>query len=128
MLTEEQFEYLRDYLDLRKSEIKKLKSFLEKFPEEIPLEKLNLDKILEIWEFTEHYHPIELIICENYIEQKVKNILEEKVSEYCCIIWNKYNNEIEFRDFEVNPGYNYKSVVNDLEEVLNNFNVKFFCD
>ena len=100
MFTKEQYEYLRDYLDLRKKEIQDISLTLEEFPFEVNFDKLDWELVKETWEICEYEYLIHQIICDQFLDHLIRDTLIDIVEDY-CIYWSISDQEVVITDIEL---------------------------
>lgn len=84
MWTDNQFEILRETLDLRKSEIYSIKQALEHFPIKIEYNDIDWEMIKETWNMflnTDEY-PIHNIILDNWCDLYLRDIIIDSIEDY----------------------------------------------
>lgn len=103
MWTEEQFNEVREFLDLRKSEIREIQEALKSFPEKIEYPQLPWDLIKETWEMFEYNeYPICKIILDIWCENYLRDIIIDDLDEY-SIYYDSNINCIELADVIEKP-------------------------
>ena len=103
MWTEEQFNEVREFLDLRKSEIREIQKALKSFPEKIEYSQLPWDLIKETWEMFEYNeYPICNIILDIWCENYLRDIIIDDLDEY-IIYYDSNINCIELADVIEKP-------------------------
>jgi hypothetical protein len=121
MFTQEEFEYLRDYLDLRKSEVEEMKIYLSEFPKTIEFSELDLENILDAWDSCNHEYPVGAIICDFCVESLVRDFLEDKVESGYTVVWDASSKEIVFYDLYLLDGVDIEEITAGLDEILKEF-------
>lgn len=84
MWTNNQFEILRETLDLRKSEIYSIKQALEHFPIKIEYNDIDWEMIKETWNMflNADEYPIHNIILDNWCDLYLRDIITDSIEDY----------------------------------------------
>lgn len=135
MWTDNQFEILRETLDLRKSEIYSIKQALEHFPIKIEYNDIDWEMIKETWNMflNADEYPIHNIILDNWCDLYLKDIITDSIEDYVVfycidtntIIINGTQINDEFKIELENKLHNKFNLELDLENRLyNKFNLE----
>ena len=83
MWTEEQFIEIREFLDLRKSEILDIKNAINTFPMKVEYSQLSWDVIKATWElFEPKEYPIHQLILDIWCEDYLRDIIIDELDDY----------------------------------------------
>lgn len=115
MFTKEQYEYLKEYLDLRKKEIQDISITLEEFPFEVDFDKLDWELVKETWEICEYEYLIHQIICDQFLDHLIRDTLIDIVEDY-CIYWNISDQEIVITDIQEKEGISKEFIEDEIKK------------
>lgn len=115
MFTKEQYEYLREYLDLRKKEIKDISLTLNEFPFEIDFDKLDWELVKETWEICDYEYLINQIICDQFLDRLIRDTLIDIVEDY-CIYWSISDQEVVITDIQPKEGISQELISEKIKE------------
>lgn len=117
MFTKEQYDYLRDYLDLRKKEVQDISLTLEEFPFEVDFNKLDWELVKETWEICNYEYLINQIICDQHLDNLVRDILIDITEDY-CIYWSISDQEIVITDVQPKEGISQELILEKIKELF----------
>ena len=115
MFTKEQYEYLREYLDLRKKEIQDISLTLYDFPFEVDFNKLDWELIKETWELCSYEYFINQIICDQFLDRLIRDTLIDIVEDY-CIYWSISDQEIVITDLQPKENVSQELISEKIKE------------
>ena len=115
MFTKEQYDYLRDYLDLRKKEIQDISLTLEEFPFEVDFDKLDWELVKETWEICDYEYLINQIICDQFLDHLIRDTLIDITEDY-CIYWSISEQEIVITDIQPKEGISQELISEKIKE------------
>ena len=117
MFTKEQYDYLRDYLDLRKKEVQDISLTLEEFPFEVDFDKLDWELVKETWEICDHEYRINFIICDQFLDHLIKDTLIDIVEDY-CIYWSTSDQEVVITEVQPKEGISQELILEKIKEIF----------
>lgn len=117
MFTKEQYDYLKDYLDLRKKEIQDISFTLKKFPFEVDFNKLDWELVKETWEICDYEYHINLIICDQFLDHLIKDTLIDIVEDY-CIYWSTSDQEVVITEVQPKEGISQELILEKIKEIF----------
>ena len=121
MITLEQYLYLRDYLDLRKSELVQLKEDIDFFPKSIVFDQIDLDNLLDSWEKSNYTLPVSQIILDDYLDKLTKPYLSNYLSNY-TLFWDGTMGKVAITDVEfIKDSFDEEEFYTNLDFILNGF-------
>lgn len=115
MFTKEQYDYLRDYLDLRKKEVQDISLTLEEFPFEVDFDKLDWELVKETWEICDYEYLINQIICDQFLDRLIRDTLIDITEDY-CIYWSISDQEIVITDVQPKEGISQELISEKIKE------------